>query len=77
MRYLVILALVPSIAFAQPQQPDPEFLQRTVQALQQQRNTALDGSAAAVAQVLMMQDAIAKMKAQIADLEKKLTEKKE
>jgi hypothetical protein len=63
----VILAIA-SPAIAQ-QQPDPAFLQRAVNALQAQRNQALDAAAIAQARAAGLTDDLAKAQERIKELE--------
>lgn len=70
MQYLIaILLLISTAAFAQDnvQGADPKFLQTAIQALQAQRNRAMDEAASAEAQ-------LAKAQQQIVDLQKQLDE---
>lgn len=69
----LILALLPSVAFAQ--QPDPAFLQRAAAALQAQRNAALDQAAAQQARADGLADDLAKAQARIKELEPKKDDK--
>lgn len=76
-RIAIVLATL-AVAPAAAQQPDPAFMQAYMQksiiALQQQRNAALDGQAQSQAQAAMQTDEIAKLKARIAELEKAAAE---
>lgn len=75
LRIITVLAalLTPIAAHAQtaPQPPDPAFLQAALGAVRAQRDANADGQAAAQAQIVGLNDEIAKLKARIAELEKK------
>ncbi len=72
-KYLALLfILVAATAAAQQSQPDPAFLQQAMQAIQGQRNQALDALAAYQVQ---SNNEITKLKERIAELEKALKEK--
>lgn len=77
MRKLLIIAALLSVspAFAQ-QQPDPETLQRAIQAVQLQRNQALDISANLQVQLSKVQEDLAKAQARLKELEPKAAEAK-
>lgn len=67
-RYLflaVIFALVGGslIARAQQAQPDPVFMSKAIQLLQQQRNAAQDQLTVEQARRMMLEDEVAKLKA--------------
>jgi TolA-binding protein len=66
----MMLTLLAASALAQqpiPQGADPAFLQQALNALQAQRNRALDEAAAAEAQLGQAQKTIADLQKQIAD----------
>jgi hypothetical protein len=63
-------------AFAQ-QQPDASFLQRAINTLQTQRNTALDAQAVAEARASGFTEELAKANAKIKELEDKVNPPKE
>jgi hypothetical protein len=69
-RLAILLLLAASPAFAQ-QQPDAQFLQRAIVALQTQRNQALDAAAGAEARAAGLADDLAKAQARIKELEQK------
>lgn len=66
----VALLLLASPALAQ-QQPDPAAMQKAIQALQAQRNAALDQAAGAQVQAATLAEENTKLKAQIEELKKK------
>lgn len=65
----VALLLVLSTAPAFAQAPDPAFLQKAVNALQTQRNSAMDAQAVAEAKLQIVTDDLAKANAKIKELE--------
>lgn len=77
MKRLIVLAALAaaSPAFAQ-QQPDVPTLQMALQAVQAQRNQALDAAAGLQVQLVKAQDDLAKAQARIKELEPKSEEKK-
>lgn len=67
----IILALAATPALAQQQPaPDPAFLQKAIMALQAQRNTALDGQAAAEARANMLAEEAATLRKQLEEAKK-------
>lgn len=66
--------MIAALLFAEPalaqQQPDPAFLQRAISAMQQQRNAALDGQAAAEAARTGLVEEVIRLKARLSELEK-------
>jgi len=70
MKRLVLASLLfaATPAFAQ-QQPDPAFMQRALNALQAQRNQALDAAAIADAKAGGLADDLAKAQARIKEME--------
>jgi hypothetical protein len=76
---ILLLALIPAFAgtgaaFAQQpqQQPaDPAFMQKAIQALQTQRNQALDAQAVVEAKAMQLADEVAKLKTELDELKKK------
>lgn len=56
-------------ASASAQQPDPAFMQKTIAALQAQRNEAMDWRAALEAKLSLVTDENAKLQARIKELE--------
>lgn len=76
---LIILVLgfaVPAYA-QQAQQADPDFMQRAIVALQQQRNEALDKVAASEAKLSKSQEDLNKANLQIKGLQDKYESKKD
>lgn len=72
-RALVIaIALVAIGVPALAQQPDPAFMQKTIAALQAQRNEALDWRAALEAKLALAMDENTKLTARVKELEEKL-----
>lgn len=70
MKLIILLILQwPSFVFAQ-QQSDPAYLQKAIQVILQQRNSALDAQAQAQVQVSIQAEEIAKLKARIEELMK-------
>lgn len=67
LRALLILLALASSAYAQ--QPDPQFLQRAISAVQTQRNLALDAQAVAEAKVIGLTEELDKAKTRIRELE--------
>ena len=78
---VAVMTSMTSAALAQqavPQQkPDFDFMQHAIQALQQQRNNAFDGQAAAEAKVAGLTDELTKARARIKELEDKLNPPKD
>lgn len=66
-----ILVLAVSV-FAQQPPPDPVLMQKTIEALQTQRNEASDWRAALTARLSQAMDENAKLQARIKELEAKL-----
>lgn len=67
---LLLLLLSVSSAFAQQQQQaDPAFMQRAINALQTQRNTALDAAASQQARADGLAEDLAKAQQKIKDFE--------
>jgi septal ring factor EnvC (AmiA/AmiB activator) len=62
-----LLLATPALA----QQPDPAFMQRAINALQTQRNNALDGQAAMEARLAGLTEDLSKTNAKIKELESK------
>lgn len=62
----LIVAMLPSLAWAQP--ADPAFMQKAITALQAQRNFALDQQASSEAKAQMALEEIARLQAQVAKL---------
>lgn len=71
---LAILAIfaVPSMASAQQVQPDTDFMSKALNALQGQRNQALDNQAALEAKLAQTTDQLNKAKDKIKELEDKM-----
>lgn len=67
---LLLLLLLAAPALAQ-QTADPAFLQKALQALQAQRNAALDGQAAAEARAALLTEEVDKLRKQVEDLKPK------
>ena len=65
------LLVTPAFAQQAQQPPDPEFMQKAISVLQQQRNTALDSAAALEAKVQQLNEKIMKLEAEIKDLKEK------
>jgi hypothetical protein len=74
MRYIFILLLMVTPVFGQ--QLDPAFMQKAINALQTQRNEALDSAATAQARAAILADELAKAQERIKELEPKAEEKK-
>lgn len=70
LKKLIVLAVLFSSPAAAQQAPDPAFVQKVVEVLQQQRNAAMDLQAQALSQVAVLNEEITKLKARIAELEK-------
>lgn len=68
---LIALTAVLVSSSAMAQQPDPAFLQRAVQALQSQRNAALDAQAVAEAKVAGLTEDLARANLRIKGFEDK------
>lgn len=68
MRALVVILALVTPAFAQ--QPDPATMQKAITVLQQQRNSAMDQAASAQTEAMRLVDEVAKLKAEIAELQK-------
>ena len=64
---ILVLTTIPVLA----QQPDPAFMQRAINALQTQRNNALDAQALSEAKLAGATEDLAKANARIKELEAK------
>lgn len=62
---VVVVLLAPSALAQQPQPADPAFLTKAITVLQDQRNQALDGAAAAMARAITLEDENKKLKAEL------------
>lgn len=71
-RRFIAAALLLAPLAANAQQPDPAFMQKTIGALQAQRNEAMDWRAALEAKLALATDENAKLLARIKELEAKL-----
>jgi hypothetical protein len=74
MRYIFILLLITAPALGQ--QLDPAFMQKAINALQTQRNEALDSAATAQARAAILADELTKAQDRIKELEPRPEEKK-
>lgn len=74
---VISLVLVSNAGYAQQQQPDPAFMQRAINALQKQRNIAMDNQAIAEAKVDELGANLAKAQEKIKELEAKSSSEKE
>ena len=75
-KLVYLLAFIPTLAFAQPQQPDTATLQKALAILQAQRNAALDAAASAELKAAQLAEENAKLKAESDDLKKKAAPEK-
>lgn len=74
---LIVVAALAISSASYAEQADPAFLQRAVQALQAQRNAALDAQAVAEAKVAGLTEDLNTAKLRIKGFEDKQTENKE
>jgi hypothetical protein len=74
MKVLAFLLFMTASAHAQQPQlpPDPGFMQKAINALQQQRNDALDRQAGSEAKASQLAEENAKLKAEMEELRKKI-----
>lgn len=72
-RYIFIALLLSSPVFAQQQQPEATDLKRVINALYQQRNSAMDQQLNAEVKAAATADELTKAQARIKELEAKLT----
>jgi hypothetical protein len=70
-RFAILLLLLAASPASAQQQPDPQFMQRAIAALQTQRNQALDTAAGAEARAAGLADDLARAQARIKELEQK------
>lgn len=64
-----------TLSTANAQQPDPAFLQKAINAVQTQRNLAMDSAAVAEAKLVTVTEELTKAQAEIVNLKKQLEDK--